>query len=92
MKSKTRIISILLTVCTLISLFALTSCEKADNNYGGDNKESGVVYSITYKGVKLVPGGEAKPAVEAIDEKYTYEEVGSCIGDGKDKRYSYSAL
>ena len=94
MKNKMRFIGFLLALCMLACAVSLMSCEKEDtgNDADGTVDKSGVVYSITYKGVKLTPGGEAKAAVEAIDEEYAYEEVGSCVGDGKDKRYSYSSI
>jgi hypothetical protein len=93
MKNNIRVICTLLVLALFMSALLLVSCEKKaqDSTDGGDD-ESGVIYSITYKGVKLVPGAPAKAAVEAIDEQYSYEEVGSCIGDGKDKRYSYSSI
>ncbi len=94
MNNKFRVICFLFVICAILAAFALVSCEKddSDNTDDGNSQNSGVVYSITYKGVKLTPGGEAKAAVEAIDEEYSYEEVGSCIGDGKDKRYSYTSI
>ena len=94
MKNKMRFIGFLLALCMTVCTISLVSCEKGDapENTDGSSEDSGVVYSITYKGVKLTPGGEAKAAVEAIDEEYAYEEVGSCVGDGKDKRYSYSSI
>ena len=93
MKNNIRVICTLLALSFLMCALILVSCEKktSDSTDAGDD-ESTVVYSITYKGVELVPGEAAKPAVEAIDEQYSYEEVGSCVGDGKDKRYSYSSI
>ena len=90
-KNTVRFICFLLVICAFASSFALVSCEKEDTKQD-ESSRNDTVYSVSYKGVEIVPGAKSKPVIEKIDEEYAYEEVGSCVGDGKDKRYSYSSL
>lgn len=77
-------------ICTILlvltMLLSLSGCAEGEDNVQDEN------FFFTYQDIKIVPGTEAAPIIEALGQPKGYTEEASCAFDGMDKTYYYGSF
>lgn len=78
----------LITALLMLSL-CLVACGEEDKVDGDPDSAN---FYVTYRGVKIQLGKDAKAATDALGEPLSFSELGDCGGLGAQVKYTYSSL
>lgn len=78
----------LLLLFTLVVALLLTAC----NSNGTNPNSNDYIYSFSYNGVSITPGGSFDEIKSGLGAYTSYFEAASCAFDGNDKIYTYGSV